>query len=107
MPTPPESPDRGANLAPNDATPPRPPGSHRVEFDWRGETAYYVEHGRRVTLACMYWGGPKGSVAHIHGVWEYDDGRRERLTAGEREAVLRAIIEAAKTRENITLATEE
>src|SRR5689334_20400824 len=74
MPTPPESPDRGANLAPNDATPPRPPGSHRVEFDWRGETAYYVEHGRRVTLACMYWGGPKGSVAHIHGVWEYDDG---------------------------------
>ena len=87
--------------------PPPAPGTHRVEFDWRGETAFYVEHDRRVRLSCMYWGGPKGSVSHISGFWEYADGRTERLTPQERGAVLRAIINCAKARENITLAIEE
>ena len=110
MPTPSDSPDRGTNLGPNDASKPEPripapraPGSHRVDFDWRGETAYYVEHDRRVWLSCIYWGGPKGSVSHIHGVWEYDDGRRERLTKDERAAVLQVVNDQAKAHENITL----
>ena len=95
---------------PERVTEPLPPpeaGTHRVEFDWRGETAYYVEHDRRVTLSCSYWGGPKGNVSHIHGVWEFSDGRRERLTPGERSAVLRAVADHAKARENITLAIDE
>ena len=87
-------------------TPPPPPGDHRIEFDWRGETAYYIEHDRRVTLSCMYWGGPTGSLSHIHGVWEYTDGRREHLTGPERATVLRRVIDAAKKRENIRLELE-
>jgi hypothetical protein len=55
----------------------------------------------------MYWGGPKGSVSHIHGVWEYDDGRREHLTPEERAAILQIVIDTAKAREGITLAIEE
>jgi hypothetical protein len=86
---------------------PPAPGTHRVEFDWRGETAYYVEHDRRVWLACMYWGGPKGSVSHIHGVREYGDGRREYLTPEERAAILQVVIDTAKTREGIALEIEK
>jgi hypothetical protein len=97
----PESPAR----AEESSTPPAP-GRHRIEFDWRGETAYYHEHDRRVTLTCVYWGGPKGSVSHIHGVWEYADGRRVRLTIDERANVLHAIVAAAKEREDITLAID-
>lgn len=78
---------------------------YRVEFDWRGETAYYIEGDRRVWLACMYWGGPQGSVSHIHGVWESPDGRREPLTAGERANVLRRVIECAMRHHHITLKT--
>jgi hypothetical protein len=70
------------------------------------ETAYYIENDRRVWLACMYWGGPKGSVSHIHGVWEYDDARREDLTTEERAAILQVVIDTAKTREGITLEIE-
>ncbi len=55
----------------------------------------------------MYWGGPTGSVSHIHGVWEYDDGRRDRLTPDERAAVLQVVVASAKARENITLAIRE
>jgi hypothetical protein len=87
-------------------SPPPAPGDHRIEFDWRGETAYYVEHDRRVTLSCIYWGGPTGTVSHIHGVWEYADGRREHLTGPERATVLRRVIDAAKKRENIRLQLE-
>ena len=79
------------------------PGDSHVEFDWRGETAFYVEHDRRVRLECIYWGGPAGSVSHIDGVWEYDDGRRELLTSDERARALQRVIEQAKKRENITL----
>ena len=87
--------------------PPPAPDHHRVEFDWRGETAFYVEHDRRVRLSCIYWGGPRGSVSHLSGFWEYTDGRSERLTPQERGAVLRAVINSAKARERITLAVEE
>ena len=98
----PETPARVAEPAPVPA-----PGAHRVEFDWRGETAFYVEHDRRVRLSCAYWGGPKGGVSHLSGFWDYTDGRSERLTPQERGAVLRAVINSAKARENITLAVEE
>jgi hypothetical protein len=86
--------------------PPPAPGAHRIEIDWRGETAYYVEHDRRVRVACMYWGGPKGGVSHIDAMWDYTDGRRERLTPDERAAVLRRIVEYARTHDDITLAIE-
>jgi hypothetical protein len=62
-----------------------------------------VEHDRRVWLECIYWGGPRGSVSHIHGVWEYDDGRREPLTPEERALALRRVIERAQTSEGIAL----
>ena len=55
-----------------------------VAYDWRGETAYYVEPDRRVWLSCIYWGGPIGNVSHIHGVWEFADERREPLSAEAR-----------------------
>jgi hypothetical protein len=99
------APERPAPIT--EPAPPPAPGTHRVEFDWRGETAFYVEHDRRVRLSCIYWGGPKGSVSHISGCWEYTDGRAERLTPQERGAVLRAIINSAKAREAIRLAIEE
>jgi hypothetical protein len=51
----------------------------------------------------MYWGGPHGSVSHIHGVWESPDGRREPLTAGERANVLQRVIECAMRHHHITL----
>ena len=82
------------------------PGAFRVEFDWRGETAHYVEHDRRVRLECMYWGGPAGSVSHIDGVWEYSDGRRESLTSEERTTVLHRVIEHAKKYHDITVEIE-
>ena len=90
------------------ATPARPPdpGEFRIEIDWRGETAFCVEHERRVRLACYYWGGPAGSVAHEDGVWEYTDGRREALTPDERALVLRRVIEHARVREDIALRIE-
>jgi hypothetical protein len=87
----------------SEPTPPPAPGEYRIEFDWRGETAYYVEHDRRVRLSCIYWGGPTGRLSHIHGAWEYPDGRREHLTGTERATVLRRVIDAAKKRENIRL----
>ena len=83
--------------------PPPAPGDYRVEIDWRGETAYYVEHDRRVRLECIYWGGPKGSVSHIDGVWESSGGARERLTAEERASVLQCVIDHARKRDNIKL----
>lgn len=90
------------------AEPSRPlaPGDSRVEIDCRGESAYYVEHDRRVRIECIYWGGPKGSVSHIHGVWEYADGRREHLTAEERASVLQRVIEHARQRDGIKLEIE-
>jgi hypothetical protein len=86
--------------------PPPAPGEYRIEIDWRGESAYFVEHDRRVWLECIYWGGPHGSVSHIHGVWEYADGRRERLTAEERAHVLQRVIEYARTHHDIKLEIE-
>lgn len=77
--------------------------SYRVEFDWRGETAYYVEGDRRVTLSAIYWGGPKGSVAHQYGVWEYPDNRREPMTAAERAMVLERVVERAALGHDIVL----
>ena len=79
---------------------------YRLAFDWRGETAYYIEYDRRVTLACMYWGGPAGRVFHIDGVWEYGDARRERLTSTERAIVLDRVIQHAKEHHGITLEIE-
>lgn len=79
-------------------------GEYLVDFDWRGETANYVEYNRRVTLSCAYWGGPKGSVAHLYGVWEYAHDRREPLTAAERKTVLARVIERAAQFHGITLA---
>jgi len=81
-------------------------GSYRVEVDWRGETAYYIEEGRRVWVTCLYWGGPAGRVAHIHAVWEYDDGRREPLTVDEREEILRRVIDYVRIHHHIPLEVE-
>jgi hypothetical protein len=80
---------------------------YRVEIDWRGETAYYIEGDRRVWLACMYWGGPHGSVSHIHGVWESADGRREPLTAGERAKVLQRVADYARKHHHIEIRVSE
>jgi hypothetical protein len=77
--------------------------NYRVEFDWRGETAYYVEPGRRVMMSCAYWGGPKGSVSHFFGHWEFPDNRREPLTVEEREQVLARVVERAAKVHGITL----
>lgn len=79
------------------------PGEYRLEMDWRGETAIYVEHDRRVRMECFYWGGPKGSVSHTHGMWEYTDGRSEPLTPAERTLTLERVIEHARRHEDITL----
>ena len=75
----------------------------RVQFDWRGETAYYIEGDRRVTLSCIYWGGPAGSVSHLYAMWELPDGRREPLTAEKRVLVLERVIERARKSEGISL----
>jgi hypothetical protein len=91
---------------PVDPAPPAAPGDYRIEFDWRGETAFCVEHDRRVRLACFYWGGPKGSVSHIDAMRDYADGRREELTADERALVLQRVIDEARKRENIRLEVE-
>ena len=91
---------------PQRTTEPRPlplPGEYRLEMDWRGETAIYVEHDRRVRMECFYWGGPNGSVSHIHGMWEYTDGRSEPLTPAERALTLERVIEYARRHEDITL----
>lgn len=87
------------------ASPPAP-GDYRIEFDWRGETAFCVEHDRRVRLACCYWGGPKGNVSHIDSMWDYADGRREDLTTDERALVLQRVIDEARKRESIRLEVE-
>jgi len=81
-------------------------GAYRVAFDWRGETAYYIEQSRRVALASFYWGGPNGTVSHIDGMWDYEDGRRESLTPDERRTVLDRVIDAAWKGEEITLKVE-
>jgi hypothetical protein len=78
----------------------------RVEFDWRGETACYVEGDRRVMLSCIYWGGPTGSVSHLWGVWEHPDGRRETLTADERASVLARVSERSRKLHGIELEIE-
>ncbi len=95
-------------VAPRDTAAPAPPapGDFRIEFDWRGESAYCVEHDRRVWLSCSYWGGPSGTVSHVHGVWEYADGRREPLTTDERAAVLQRVVDAARKRDDISLEIE-
>lgn len=82
------------------------PASFRVEVDWRGETAYYIEAERRVWLTCIYWGGRAGRVAHIHAVWEYDDGRRESLTADERREILERVIDYVRAHHHIPLEVE-
>jgi hypothetical protein len=78
-------------------------GGFRVDCDWRGETAYYMEEGRRVWLTCLYWGGRAGSVSHIHAVWEYEDGRREPLTPAERVEVLQRVITYVQQHHHIPL----
>lgn len=78
-------------------------GEYHVQFDWRGETAFYVERDRRVTLFSAYWGGPKGSVSHLFGVWEYQDDHREPLSADERATVLARVAERAEKSHGITL----
>ena len=78
-------------------------GEYRVQFDWRGETAFYVERDRRVTLFSAHWGGAKGSVSHLFGVWEYQDEHREPLSAEERATVLARVVERAATSHGITL----
>ncbi len=75
----------------------------RVEFDWRGETAFYIEHERRATLSCIYWGGPRGSVAHQYAVWELDDDRREPMTPDDRALVLARVAARAEQNHGITL----
>jgi len=82
------------------------PGSFRIDFDWRGETAHFVEHDRRVQMECFYWGGPVGRVSLRDAVWEYDDGRREPLTPEERALVLRRVIERARELHHIALKTD-
>ena len=81
-------------------------GEFRVEFEWRGETATYFERDRSVMLSCIYWGGPKGSVAHMFGAWEYADGRREPMTSGERLEVLRRVAERSASNHGIRLEIE-
>ena len=75
----------------------------RVDFDWRGETAYYIEGDRRVWMSTIYWGGRAGRVSHIHGVWELPDGNREPLTDAERALVLQRVVEYARLYHNIPL----
>ena len=79
------------------------PGEYVVWFDWRGETATYYEHDRAATLTSVYWGGPKGSVSHQFGVWEYPDGRRVAMTAEERRTVLARVAEQARSAHGIEL----
>jgi hypothetical protein len=86
---------------------PPAPGEIRIEFDWRGETAYYVEHDRRVRLECIYWGGPIGHLAHTDGHWQYRDGGRMPLTDIERESVLERVVVRAREGHNITLAARQ
>jgi len=80
--------------------------AYRVEYDWRGEMAQFVDGERSVRLECMYWGGPSGRVSHIDGVWEYSDGRRVHLTPEERAHVLHRVIEHAKNHHNVVLEIE-
>ncbi len=82
------------------------PGEYRVEFHWRGETAIYVEHDRRVHLSCAWWGGPTGSVGHLYGVWESAGGIREPMTGEERLMVLGRVIDHAARHHGITLEPE-
>ena len=45
-------------------------------------------------------------MSHIHGVWEYPDGRREQLTTEERARVLRRVIEYVKRHHDIDMEVE-
>lgn len=76
---------------------------YRVEFEWRGETAYYIEGDRRVWMSTIYWGGRAGSVSHVAGVWELPDGQRVPLTDEERALVLQRVIDCARLYHNIPL----
>ena len=79
---------------------------YTVEFDWRGESAYYIEADRRLWLFAAYWGGT-GSLEHIHAVWEYQDGRRVALTPEERVETLRRVLAAIKATEGFPLRCPE
>ena len=79
------------------------PGDYIVTFDWRGETAMYLERDRSATLTSIYWGGSTGSVSHQYGVWEYPDGRRTAMTAEERKMVLERVAERARSGHGIVL----
>lgn len=90
---------------PRKREPDQPPG-YRVEIDWRGEVADYLEDARQVRVECIYWGGPNGSVSHIDGFWAYSDGRREPLTSEARAMVLQRVIEHARKVHDIQLEIE-
>jgi len=75
----------------------------RVDVDWRGESAYYVEPIRKVWLILSRLHGDKAMVDHMYAIWEYTDGRREELTEIERIDVLQRTIRFVRERTNVTL----
>lgn len=83
------------------------PIAFTVELDWRGESAYYIETDRRVWVFASYWGGDTGHLEHIHGMWEYSDGRRVPLTDEERASVLRRLMQYIKLREGFEMRAKE
>jgi len=78
----------------------------KVEFDWRGESAYCIEPDRRLWLFAAYWGGT-GSLEHIHATWEYQDGRRIALTPDERRETLRRVLAAIEAGEGFPMRCRE
>lgn len=104
------APDLGGGLPqrqtePSEKRPAVEPGKYVVWFDWRGETATYFEHDRAATVTAIYWGGPKGSVSHRYGVWEYPDGRRVTMTPEERRTVLTRVAQQSRIGHGIELET--
>ncbi|HRE83691.1 MAG TPA: hypothetical protein PLN52_21785 [Opitutaceae bacterium] len=76
---------------------------YRVDVDWRNQSAYYVESRRKVWLMLSKRIRGHAGVDHMYAIWEYQDGRREELSASERTAVLRRTIDFVRDHEGVTL----
>ena len=99
---------RSGRMEPSSGAAPKSgPDGFVVELDWRGESAYYIEADRRVWVFASYWGGPIGHLSDIHAAWEYTDGRRAPLSAGERIDVLRRLVDYIKLHEGFRMRAEE
>ncbi|MDB5293762.1 MAG: hypothetical protein JWL69_5003 [Phycisphaerales bacterium] len=79
--------------------------TYSIESDFRGETIYYIEPARKVSISWTWTNGYRIYASSIER-WENADGASTPVTDDQRKQIIERVVTYARVRQHVTMIVE-